>query len=333
MNIADLVEQYSTTTGTGAYTLGAMVPWSRSFATAFGADKTAIPCVVVDQAGNYEVGFYDYTHSGTTLARTKIIASSNANAAVNWAAGTRRIRIAPFAATSDIVGRLNNFAAVALPTINDDSGDGYSIGSWWLYSGFLFICINATVGAAAWLHLPAGTDHGDTGVRFLAPGGIRLGAINAQYGKSGVNISAGFNAADVSGSYSYSDAYAVAVRARTADATPRKMATQDDFATYSETLYIDNNSIHAFEAIVTAVTLAGDAKSWKVQVMAITDGAGTVTLTVNSATAIGAAGTTVGWAVTAVSPAVNQIALQVTGAAATEINWAAIVYGATGGRY
>jgi hypothetical protein len=42
---------------------------------------------------NWEVGLGTYTLGGTTLARTTILASSNANAAVNWAVGTRTVSL------------------------------------------------------------------------------------------------------------------------------------------------------------------------------------------------------------------------------------------------
>lgn len=87
----------STTTGTGAYTLGSAVLGYQSFAgigdgntcfySAFGVDAFGVP------NGDWEEGIGTYTASGTTLARTTILASSNANAAVSWAAGTKRISV------------------------------------------------------------------------------------------------------------------------------------------------------------------------------------------------------------------------------------------------
>ena len=44
----------------------------------------------------------------------------------------------------------NNFEAIALPTANDDSGDGYSKGSIWVYNEEAYICVDATEGAALW---------------------------------------------------------------------------------------------------------------------------------------------------------------------------------------
>jgi len=48
----------------------------------------------------------------------------------------------------------NNFAASAAPTVTDDSSKGYSAGSVWIYNtpapDSVYICSDATVGAAVW---------------------------------------------------------------------------------------------------------------------------------------------------------------------------------------
>lgn len=49
---------------------------------------------------------------------------------------------------------LNNYTATTAPTINDDSGDGYSVGSRWVdvTGNEAYSCVDATVGAAIWLN-------------------------------------------------------------------------------------------------------------------------------------------------------------------------------------
>jgi hypothetical protein len=49
----------------------------------------------------------------------------------------------------------NNYAATVNPTANDDSGDGYSIGSIWINVTLnrVYILEDATVGAASWILL------------------------------------------------------------------------------------------------------------------------------------------------------------------------------------
>lgn len=49
-------------------------------------------------------------------------------------------------------GVKNNYNATADPTMNDDSGDGYSVGSTWINitDDKAFVCLDASVGAATW---------------------------------------------------------------------------------------------------------------------------------------------------------------------------------------
>jgi hypothetical protein len=47
----------------------------------------------------------------------------------------------------------NNYLAVAEPTVNDDETEGYTVGSEWLFSGLLYVCLDASDGAAVWATL------------------------------------------------------------------------------------------------------------------------------------------------------------------------------------
>lgn len=69
-----------------------------------------------------------------------------------------------------------NFAAVAAPTVGDDSDDGYQLLSWWIYSGQIWLCMDATVGAALWVPMGVNADY------VGAPGGT----VNAIAGSIGV---------------------------------------------------------------------------------------------------------------------------------------------------
>ena len=50
---------------------------------------------------------------------------------------------------------LNNYNSTSNPTVNDDSGDGYAIGSVWANKtlGRVYVCVDDSVGAAVWLYL------------------------------------------------------------------------------------------------------------------------------------------------------------------------------------
>ena len=89
--IKDRVKETTTTTGTGTYTLAGAVTGFETFtANLSNSDTTYYACT---DNTNFEVGIGTFTTSGTTLARTTVLASSNSNNAVNWSSGTRTIFI------------------------------------------------------------------------------------------------------------------------------------------------------------------------------------------------------------------------------------------------
>lgn len=80
--LADRVQETTTTTGTGTITLAGAVAGYRSFSV-IGNGNTTYYCVT--SGANWEVGIGTYTASGTTLARTTILASSAGGAAITLA--------------------------------------------------------------------------------------------------------------------------------------------------------------------------------------------------------------------------------------------------------
>lgn len=87
--ISDRVKDTTTTTGTGSLTLSGTAPTGfRSFASAMATGDSCFYCVT--GGADWEVGFGTLTAS-TTLARTRVIASSNSGAAVSLAAGTKDV--------------------------------------------------------------------------------------------------------------------------------------------------------------------------------------------------------------------------------------------------
>lgn len=93
---ADRVQETSTTTGTGAYTLAGAVLSFQTFASSplANGDTCNYFAVDVDSSGNplgsWETGLGTWG-TGAILTRTAIYSSSNAGSAVSWTSGTRRI--------------------------------------------------------------------------------------------------------------------------------------------------------------------------------------------------------------------------------------------------
>ena len=86
--LKDRVKETTTTTGTGTYTLAGAVTGFEAFSQVGNGNTTYYCCT---DGTDFEIGIGTYASSGTTLARTTILQSSNSDNAVNWSAGTRTI--------------------------------------------------------------------------------------------------------------------------------------------------------------------------------------------------------------------------------------------------
>jgi len=80
--LSNRVQETTTTTGTGTITLAGAVAGYQSFAVVGNANTTYY---TITSGNNWEVGIGTYTSSGTTLARTTILSSSAAGAAITLA--------------------------------------------------------------------------------------------------------------------------------------------------------------------------------------------------------------------------------------------------------
>lgn len=89
--IADRVKETTITTGTGAVTLAGAATGYQAFSAAIGNGNTTYYCIADQGGANWEVGVGTYASAGNTLARTTVLSSSNAGAAVNFAAGTKDV--------------------------------------------------------------------------------------------------------------------------------------------------------------------------------------------------------------------------------------------------
>jgi hypothetical protein len=88
--VKDRVNETSTTTGTGTFTLAGAVTGFQTFA-AIGDGNTTYYTIVLQGGTEWEVGLGTYTSSGTTLSRDTVLSSSNSNNAVNFSAGTKNV--------------------------------------------------------------------------------------------------------------------------------------------------------------------------------------------------------------------------------------------------
>jgi len=102
--LADRVKETTTTTGTGTVTLLGASTGFQSFA-AIGNSNTTYYTIAGQTGSEWEVGIGTYTSSGTTLARTTVISSSNSGSLVNFSAGTKDVFVTyPAEYTANAVG-------------------------------------------------------------------------------------------------------------------------------------------------------------------------------------------------------------------------------------
>jgi hypothetical protein len=90
--LKDRVKETTTTTGTGTLTLAGAVTGFQAFSV-IGNANTTYYTISSSGSSEWEVGIGTYTLAGTLLARTTILASSNAGAAVNLSAGSKDVYV------------------------------------------------------------------------------------------------------------------------------------------------------------------------------------------------------------------------------------------------
>ena len=86
--LKDRVKETTAVTGTGTATLLGAATGFQSF-SAIGNANTTYYCIA--NSNEWEVGIGTYTSSGTTLARTTVLSSSNGGSLVNFSAGTKDV--------------------------------------------------------------------------------------------------------------------------------------------------------------------------------------------------------------------------------------------------
>jgi len=89
--VADRVKETTTSTGTGAISLGGAEPNFRTFSSVLSDADTTYYAIIDDSNLAFEVGLGTYASSGNTITRTTVLASSNSNNAVSFSAGTKDV--------------------------------------------------------------------------------------------------------------------------------------------------------------------------------------------------------------------------------------------------
>jgi len=130
--INDRVKETTTTTGTGAVSLGGAVTGFETFAAGVGNSNTTYYAIVHQTANEFEVGLGTLDGDSSDLTRTTVISSSNSDSAVSFAAGTKDV-FCTIPASKLIFEDANNDATVGRNlTVTGDltvSGDDITMGT------------------------------------------------------------------------------------------------------------------------------------------------------------------------------------------------------------
>ena len=229
--VADRIKETTTTTGTGTYTLAGAEDGFQSFAAVGNGNTTYYACT---DGTDFEVGLGTFTLSGTTLARTNIIESSNSDAAVNWGAGTKEIFVtlpaskAIFEDTFNSVSFSNDISVTNKATAGRFDLDGAKDGQW----------VSSAYG------IVFGTDNGGTSYLSFESNVIVPTTISGSYRQG--NVQLGHSSSRFSTVYSYDGDFVGTIKA----------ASIDDYSNTS--YYLDPAATSTSLNVAGKIAVAGD---------------------------------------------------------------------------
>jgi len=149
--INDRVKETTTTTGTGAVSLGGAVTGFETFAAGIGNSNTVYYCIAHQDQAEFEVGLGTLDGDSSDLTRTTVISSSNSDSAVDFSAGTKDVFCTIPASKmlfKDANGTIGNFNAATI-TANTafvpDASDGAALGTSSLEFSDLFLADGAVI--------------------------------------------------------------------------------------------------------------------------------------------------------------------------------------------
>ncbi len=134
--VKDRVKETTTTTGTGAVTLGGAATGFQSFSV-IGDGNTTHYAIVDSAAGDWEIGLGTYTASGTVLSRDTVFESSNSGSAVSFGAGSKDVFVTYPAekSVSGSMGYTENAATITQSSAINAGNNAISAGPITIASG------------------------------------------------------------------------------------------------------------------------------------------------------------------------------------------------------
>jgi hypothetical protein len=213
----DRVLETSNTTGTGAFTLAAAVSGYQRFADAMSTNDTCYYFIDARDGNGNPSGAWESglgTYSGTnTLTRTTVHQSSNGDAAVNFAAGTKYVALTITARSMADLG-----TATVTMLVSDPAGSAITTGD-----GKAFYRVPSTLNGMSLIACAAVLDTAGTGGGFLCQLRRKRSGSDVDMLSTRISIDSGEN--------------------DSADGTPPAInASNDDVAT-GDRIYIDLDGV------------------------------------------------------------------------------------------
>ena len=174
----DRVKETSTTTGTGTVVLNGASAGYQSFAVV-GNTNTTYYTIAGQTTSEWEVGIGTYYAANVSLARTTILASSNANTAVTFSAGTKDIFVT-YPASKSVGSQTGYFDSAFQGTFVDGIVVDYVAGQGRISAGGAddLVFYNGGVAGSVLGHASSNGDWDLPGVLTLGNGTLVTGATN-----------------------------------------------------------------------------------------------------------------------------------------------------------
>ena len=125
--INNRVRETTSTTGTGAVTLGGAVGGFQTFAAGIGNSNTTYYAISINSENEWEVGRGTLNSDSSTLTRTEVLESSNSDSAVDFSAGSKEVfctlpseKAVYLDASDDQVGGFTSLAADSSPQLGGE---------------------------------------------------------------------------------------------------------------------------------------------------------------------------------------------------------------------
>jgi len=122
--INNRVRETTSTTGTGAVTLGGAVGGFQTFGAGIGNSNTTYYAISINSESEWEVGLGTLNGDSSTLTRTTVLESSNSDSAVDFSAGSKEVfctlpseKAVYLDASDDQVGGFTSLAADGSPQL------------------------------------------------------------------------------------------------------------------------------------------------------------------------------------------------------------------------